>query len=140
MAATLTTFRAAVASALATALAQPPASLTLSFMPGKLEGPSEREPLACLWPVGVEERSGEIDVQDETLMGRVYLQYQTPTPDLPVDPTPLENLVDQIQGAFKGTAQASFGPWYARVTQLRVDVDVQGVEFTVAGFAANLGV
>lgn len=140
MTATLTSFRGAVAEALAAALLAPPVSLRLTFQPGKLEGRAEREPLACLWPVSVEERNGEIDVEDETLSGRVFLHYQTPEPGQPVDPTPLEDLVDQIQGAFRGTAQAGFGPWYARVTALRVDVDVQGVEFTVVGFGPNLGV
>ena len=127
----LTGFRQAVASQLATALDIP-------FVDGKLDGPVSRQDLGCTFPGRTEELEGNVDIQQITVYVRVFKRMETNrrNPQVPPDPEPLEAIADLIPASLDDI-QTAAGPWYFRVVSVEVDMDTQGVEAVVVGWAQN---
>lgn len=127
----LTTFRKAVQDELA-------ADLGITFVPGLLEGPIENRDLGCVYAAGKSEVSDHVDDELIELRVRVFKRYQQQVdPELPLDPSALEALVESVQNALDDK-QTTLGPWFLRVTRAEIDLEAQGIEVTVVGWQANV--
>lgn len=130
--ASLGAFRTAVIDQLQT-------DLGIEFKPGMLIGPIESRDLGSVYAPRVVEVSGRVQEEEITLVVRVFKQFQQQIdPESPYDPSPLEDLVDQLQASVKAN-QTNAGVWYQRLVAADVDVTVQGVEATIVGRALNAG-
>lgn len=133
MSATLTEFRLALQALLN-------AELELEFRPGKPpdDWSSEEQPLGFVWTTG--KARGEDNAMDELLEAhvRVYTKFlASEVPEKPFDPTPLEELAEQVQRLLHGRA-ATFGPWWTSWIQTEIDVETQGIELTFVGAQQNV--
>jgi hypothetical protein len=129
--ATLTEFREELRLALQTAL-------NVELLPGKLEGRQHRD-LGSVWLESVEAADPILDEVIEAHI-RIYLAYDesvTRNPEVPFDPTPLEELVELIQTEVAGV-RTTLGPWFVQFVRAEIDPDDQGVEVALAARQLNL--
>jgi hypothetical protein len=128
----LSSFRQQVAAQIAAAV-----SVT-TVVDGRVEGPVAERDLVCSWPVAVREADGQADEEELEIWVRVCKQaLQQHDPAVPLDPGPLETIVEQIQtGLVAG--QTSSGPWFLRPVELLVDLDARTVTCRVIGRQYNL--
>lgn len=130
--AALTLFRQAVQTQLQTALG-------IEFVPGRVDGPVQRQDLGCVWPVGVVEREENVGEQILTVQARVFKKYVENARDSskPYDPVELEQLQDDATEALDDIQTTAAGVWFFRVTEREILYDDRGVELTILGWSAN---
>lgn len=127
----LTTFRQAVATQVATATG------ISAVVNGRVDISPERD-LVCSWPVEIREVDDQADEEELEVYVRVCKQaLQQHDPSVPLDPAVLETIAEQIQtGLVAG--QVAAGPWFHRPDQITIDVDARTVTARVVGRQYNL--
>jgi hypothetical protein len=112
-------------------------------VPGKLEGGVERTDIGGAWVSNVEEDADNVDLEHITVMVRIYKVKKKgrrgPGRNA-LDTTELEDLAEAIQTSIGAKAQGNaLGPWFARVRAVEIDADDWGVQATITGWTANVG-
>lgn len=115
------------------------ADLGLRFVDGRLDGPQERGSLGCVWTDRVEEDEDDVNYAVVTVGVRVFLRYErSREPSKPIDPAPLEQLVEKIQLSLRAKHSATAAN-FLRVVSAQIDLERRGVEVSVRAWTENLG-
>ena len=117
------------------------AALGIDFVPGKLDGPQERRAIACTFPIGIEEVSGQVDDEALYIGVRVFKTFrQKRDQKAAIDPGPYEALAELVQTTMRSN-QTAGGLWFNRVVAIDLSqIDTAHmVEFTIMGRLENLG-
>jgi hypothetical protein len=129
---TMTATRVAIQNALQTAFG-------INFVGGKINGPVERGDVGCVFPIGKREVSGDVSLENPLFQVRVLsaVRRRRGAKD-PKDPAKLEGWAELIQTTLGNAAALTFGPWYVRVQEVSIDVDLGQVDAIVIGWQANV--
>lgn len=110
----------------------------IKVKPGKFDGPVRNGDLGCIYPVSVVE---DANVTREILEVRVRLflncNAMDADPEIPLDPSPLEDLIEKCQEHMSEGSQAFGGVWFGRLTEAEVNMEWYGIEFAVRAYAWN---
>jgi hypothetical protein len=106
--------------------------LDIKFYAGKFDGPSQNQDLGFVFPVRAEPSHRDVNIRDEVLAVRVFLQklpQQDPTFELSLDPTPLEDVEARIILSLQpmqgdNTIEQGYFQWLGS----EYDLTLQGVE------------
>lgn len=131
--AALTDFREALRLELQT-------DLGIDLVPGMLVLDATKRPRRALGSVWVARKDAADPISDETLEAhvRVYLAFQqSRSQEEPYDPTPLEQLVENIQLSVRDKLTA-LGPWFLHFSSAELDLEDQGVEVVFLARQLNL--
>ena len=94
------------------------AALGIDFVPGKLDGPQERRAIACTFPIGIEEVSGQVDDEALYIGVRVFKTFrQKRDQKAAIDPGPYEALAELVQTTMRSN-QTAGGLWFNRVVAI----------------------
>jgi hypothetical protein len=116
--------------------------LGIEFVGGKLEGPMGERDIGCCWPEGASESEETIVIQNLQVRARVFKQYnRSEEPETPQDPADLEALVLAMQTSLNDRQLLGVGgEYFARVTEVDVDVDRNMVDARIVSYGANVAV
>lgn len=111
----------------------------VKIKPGFFNGPVRDGSLGCCWSVGVAE---DVNIVRQTMEARVrvYLRYdRQPDPEVPLDPLPLEDLIElcQVQISGEPLNLGVEGVWFARLTEAEINMEQYGVEMQFIAWAWN---
>lgn len=128
----LTDYRLAVGAAVENATG-------IQVRPGFFNGPVRNGNLGCCWTVGVAE---DVNIVRQTMEARVrlFLRYdRQPDPEVPLDPSPLEALIETCQVSISNNPLdlGVAGVWFARLSEAEVNMEQYGVEMQWLAWAWN---
>jgi hypothetical protein len=111
------------------------------IQPGLISGPNTThgEWIGSLYLQRVQEdpaRPAELQV---FMIFRAYAPFDSSSvlnANVPFDPTPLEQMSNQIQQAF-ARHPTGLGAWFQRVTSIEFDVEEQGVQAQIFAYSGN---
>lgn len=131
----MTAFREALKTQLASAL-------SITFVEGELPGPIEGEDLACIFPAREQERREQVQVENLTVVVRVFKAYVAPnSPKVPNhDPDALEALAALLKASIRGAQKDVGGTWFHRVVSIEYDMRRNAFEAIITGWQKNAAV
>ena len=106
---------------------------------GFFNGPVRNGDLGCCWSVSVAE---DDNIVRQTMEARVRLYKRfdrQPDPEVPLDPSPLEDLIEVCQVTIsQGPLDLGVaGVWFARLTEAEINMEQNGVEMQWIAWAWN---
>lgn len=127
----LTDFRNAVGTAIQDLI-------DIEIRPGKFDGKQINGPVGCIYPRQQHERSNVLEQIYEVRV-RVFLKWDpSPNPDSPIDPTPLEEIVERIQASLSADDQSfAQSVWFARLTEAEYNMAWNAVEMSFMAVGWN---
>ena len=118
--------------------------LGIRMVPGLLEGPNQtREWLGSCYVPRIQEVGSRVDEEQIFTTLRVFAPFRSEgviSPNLPFDPSELEEMANKIQAVSAAHQITGFGAWTSRITSIEIDPVNQGIQAVLFSYDVNAGV